>query len=231
MSENVRTTCPPLPTRCRCPGVSELVPSWHIVPGICFESLAMQVARDYGVPGDVVARADQLLKELRRRKGQQQQLGAAKTSSHLPGALLPGDEGDRTADDDAASTEQGQEAEAGPAGAAADEADGEPAVRAKTLQDAVDVLRQLLLHLAEEGGSLPEDGEVPLPSAAPEVHVLKPEQKPPSSHLQQSVVYVVRWETAEGGKPVVCRRVERTSLISVRRPCSKPPGRVCLRLA
>ena len=198
MSKNVRATCPPLPTRCRCPGVSKLVPSWRIIPGICFVSLAMQVARDYGVPGDVVARADQVLKELRRRKGQQQQLGAAKTSLHLPGVLLPEDEGHRAADDET-STEQEQESGAGPAGAA----DGTHTVRTKTLQEAVEVLKVLLAHLAEKDGSLPEDLEVPLPSTAPEVHVLKPQQKPPLSHLQQSVVYVVRWETAEGEKPVV----------------------------
>ena len=178
---------PPFHTLFRCPGVSKLVPSWRIVPGICFESLALQVAEDYGVPGDVVARADQLLRELRRRKGQQQQ-GAADTSSHLS---PPKDEGHRASDADAP-TEQEQETEAGPTGAAAGDADGEPAARTKTLQDAVGVLRQLLSHLAEKDGSLPEDGEAPLPSAAPEVHVLKPEQKPPSSHLQQSVVYVVR---------------------------------------
>ena len=147
------------------------------------------------MPGDVVELAYQLLWELQQSKGQQQR-GAAMTSPHLPGATLPGEEGDRAADNDdddyataAAALEQEQEAEAGPA---AGEVDGEPAARAKTLQDAVGVLRQLLSHLAEKDGSLPEDLEVPLPSTAPEVHVLKPKQQPPSSHLQQSVVYVIR---------------------------------------
>ena len=56
---------------CRSSGVGKLVPSWHVVPGICFESLAFQVAEDYGVPGDVVNRAKQLLRKLRSKRQQE----------------------------------------------------------------------------------------------------------------------------------------------------------------
>ena len=201
-SEKVgRLACPPLSLTC--PGrdvISKLIPSWRIVPGICFESLALQVAEDYGVPGDVVARAYQLLWELQQSKGQQQR-GAVMTSPHLPGATLPGEEGDRAADNDdddyataAAALEQEQEREACPSAAAGET---EPAAKAKTLGDAVEVLRQVLAHLAEKGGGLQEEeeggrGAAVLPSGVPEVHVLKPKQQPPSSHLQQSVVYVIR---------------------------------------
>ena len=161
--------------------------------------MALLVALDCGVPGGVVARASQLKRELQRRKGQQQQ-GTTGACSDPSRAMLPEDEGHYAAHDGgeaaATSTEKEQEAEAGPAGVAAGEGDGEPEARAKTLQDAMEVLRQLLTHLAEEGG-LQEDGEAgrgvaALPSGVPELHVLKPEQKPPASHQQRSVVYVIR---------------------------------------
>ncbi len=49
--------------------VQRLTPTWRIIPGSCFESLALQVALDHGVPGHVLDRAQHLLQVLRQRKG------------------------------------------------------------------------------------------------------------------------------------------------------------------
>eukprot|EP00195_Chlamydomonas_chlamydogama_P014244 CAMPEP_0202910678 /NCGR_PEP_ID=MMETSP1392-20130828/52695_1 /ASSEMBLY_ACC=CAM_ASM_000868 /TAXON_ID=225041 /ORGANISM="Chlamydomonas chlamydogama, Strain SAG 11-48b" /LENGTH=71 /DNA_ID=CAMNT_0049600851 /DNA_START=39 /DNA_END=251 /DNA_ORIENTATION=+ len=51
---------------------SAVVPTWRLVPGVCRESLALQVALDNGVPEDIVQHAEAMYRLLRSQQAQYQ---------------------------------------------------------------------------------------------------------------------------------------------------------------
>ncbi|GAX83118.1 hypothetical protein CEUSTIGMA_g10544.t1 [Chlamydomonas eustigma] len=195
--------------------IKALAPTWRIVPGHCFESLAFQVSQDYGVQSQVVHRAMhlfELLSQGRPLKLLQDAQNFDKTSSANSVESLEGNGISSHASLlsnlqlGAGSNGSYGHKEDQSAGSESEESSSEPSSTSSapeevhTIEEASMVLKSVLIQILQQ-----EEQEILLePSSPPEssnrghdpiLHLVGPGQRWPASHLQRSAVYIVRYSS------------------------------------
>lgn len=199
-------------------------PTLQIIPGICYESMAMEVAQQMGVSDPVVLRALELYRGLRAASDT-----ALRHAGSIPAASAAGQAG--TVLQSQSSSDEQDCLPAAVSDVTSDASSSAVQQPQHTVEDAVSVLKKLMLqgghplqgsagsdHNGDGNGSSYSNGNssngstgystaallssdaqgspggLPVQGDA-EVFFIKQRRKPPPAHHHYSAVYVVRWKT------------------------------------